>query len=63
MTEKRKGAYEMLEIGGNVLLTVRAPKDGAGRTTSTSDLSILFTPAEFDQFTSRCAYINAGLKR
>jgi len=60
---KRKGAYEMLAIGGNVLLTVRAPKDGAGRTTSASDLSILFNPAEFAEFTANCAFLNAGLKR
>ncbi len=31
---KRKGAYELREIGGNCLLTVRAPRDGAGRSTS-----------------------------
>lgn len=60
---KRKGAYELREIGGNCLLTVRAPRDGAGRNTSASDLSILFTPAEFERFKNECVFISAGLKR
>lgn len=58
-----KGGYELRETGGNVLLTVRAPRDGAGRKTSASDLSIRFNPEQFDEFASRCVFINAGLKR
>ncbi len=68
MTEpKRKGGYEIREIGGNILLTVRAPRDGAGRNTSASDLTILFTPGEFNAFVNEAIWLrsglNAGLKR
>lgn len=34
-----------------------------GRSTSASDLSILFTPAEFERFKNECVFISAGLKR
>jgi hypothetical protein len=60
---KRKGGYEMREIGGNILLTVRAPRDGMNRNTSASDLTILFNPGEFNAFTNECIWLNAGLKR
>ncbi len=60
---KRKGGYEMREIGGNILLTVRAPRDGMNRNTSASDLTILFQPSEFNAFTTECIWLNAGLKR
>ncbi len=63
MTEKRKGKVEVREIGGNVLMTVRAPRDGAGRETSTADLNVLFTPSEWATFTNECVFLNAGLKR
>lgn len=60
---KRLGAYKMIEIGGNVLLTVYAPRDGYNRSGGGSDLSILFNPTEFAEFTANCAFLNAGLKR
>lgn len=59
---ERKGGYRLRELGGNVLLTVNAPRDGAGRPTSASDLTILFSPDEFNAFTAECIWIRAGLK-
>lgn len=62
MTEpKRKGGYEMREIGGNILLTVRAPRDGMNRNTSASDLTILFQPGEFNAFVGEAIWLRAGL--
>lgn len=62
MTEpKRKGGYEIREIGGNILLTVRAPRDGMNRNTSASDLTILFQPGEFNAFVNEAIWLRSGL--
>lgn len=60
---KRKGMYALKLVGENAQLTIYAPRDGARRVTSASDLSIEFTPAEFDRFAADVAFLKAGMGR
>ena len=60
---KRKGMYTLMLVGENAQLTVFAPRDGARRVTSAADLTITFTPAEFDRFAADVAFFRAGMGR
>lgn len=58
---KRKGRYLLRKVGENAELTLYAPRDGAGRVTSASDLTLELTPSQFNTFAADVAYLKAGM--
>jgi hypothetical protein len=45
------------------MLTVFAPRDGANRAGSASDLTVAFTPEQWARFAADVAFLNAGVGR
>jgi hypothetical protein len=61
----RRGAFSVLPSPDrrSVTVTLHAPRDGGGRQTYASDLSVILNAREFDQVTKDFVFINAGLER
>jgi hypothetical protein len=60
---KRRGRYHLRDEGGVPMLTVFAPRDGANRAGSASDLTVAFTPEQWARFAADVAFLNAGMGR
>ena len=62
---RRRGAFKVIPAKDrrSVTITIAGERDGAGRETSKSGLSVAFSAAEFNRLTSDMILVNAGLDR